>query len=200
MTLISYITNIPNPPNNPQTDVPNMQINTNSINSWVGVDHIGFNTSGPAGVSGGFHNVVHLATQGGIANDPTLVAGTGELYTKTDSSSVIQLFYRQSNGFVNQLTYVNSLSFASPGYVTVTGGAVFMWGTKSISGTSTNVSFVPSIFTNVFNIQLTGINVGTNTHTDCMSVQPGSVSTSGFTAIYSGGAAFNSFYWLAIGN
>ena len=47
---ISYNLNIPNGPDNPSTDQPNMKTNTNSISSFVAVDHVGFNSS-----SGGTH-------------------------------------------------------------------------------------------------------------------------------------------------
>ncbi len=40
-----YTTGIPNPTNSPQQDVPNMQINTNTISDWVAVDHVGFGNS-----------------------------------------------------------------------------------------------------------------------------------------------------------
>lgn len=42
----TYTTGVPNPPNLPAIDVGPMQVNTNSINSIIAVDHVGFNTSG----------------------------------------------------------------------------------------------------------------------------------------------------------
>lgn len=42
MTSIPYSLNIPNPPNNPSSDVPNMQQNTNSIAQLIARDHIAF--------------------------------------------------------------------------------------------------------------------------------------------------------------
>ena len=50
---ITYTTNIPLASNNPSNDQPNMQVNTNAINSWVQIDHVGFNAS-----NGGEHKQV----------------------------------------------------------------------------------------------------------------------------------------------
>jgi hypothetical protein len=40
-----YTVGVPNPPNDPSEDVSAMQTNTNSINSWADIDHIGFNNA-----------------------------------------------------------------------------------------------------------------------------------------------------------
>lgn len=48
-----YVRGVPNPPNNPSQDVGSMQNNTNTIDDWVKVDHIGFRES-----SGGHHKQV----------------------------------------------------------------------------------------------------------------------------------------------
>jgi len=45
MTLIAFNQNIPNPPNNPSSDVPLMQSNTNSEFSIWAVDHFTFNNN-----------------------------------------------------------------------------------------------------------------------------------------------------------
>ena len=50
---ITYTVNIPFASNNPSTDQPNMEQNTNAINSWVQIDHVGFNAS-----NGGEHKQV----------------------------------------------------------------------------------------------------------------------------------------------
>ena len=62
-----YTTGIPNPPDNPSSDVSNMQTNTNTINSWVAVDHIGFNNA-----AGGLHKQVSFAIN--QASLPTLAS------------------------------------------------------------------------------------------------------------------------------
>ena len=51
-----YTAGIPNPPNNPSQDVPVMQTNANTINSWVQVDHTGFNNA-----NAGIHKQVTFA-------------------------------------------------------------------------------------------------------------------------------------------
>jgi len=64
MSFQTYNLNIPNPPNSPQSDVPLMQTNANSIANLVLQDHFGFNDN-----AGGNHKQVHLkneAAPGGL--------------------------------------------------------------------------------------------------------------------------------------
>jgi len=70
----AYFPNVPNAPDDPADDQPQMQINTASISSLISVDHIGFNTA-----NGGYHNVIHFTSQG---SDPAPIALIGQLYTK----------------------------------------------------------------------------------------------------------------------
>jgi len=53
-----YTTNIPAAPHNPSADQPIMQVNANSINSIIGVDHYSFNS-----VDGGYHKQVNLVNE-----------------------------------------------------------------------------------------------------------------------------------------
>lgn len=92
---------MPNPPDDPADDAPLMQVNCNSIASWVNVDHVGFNTSNN---TGGYHKVAHFITSAG---DPSLIANIGQVYTKLVGSEV-QLFYESNSGFIAQLTRNNS--------------------------------------------------------------------------------------------
>ncbi len=88
MTLYTYNNNIPFASNNPSTDQPNMQTNTNSISALIGVDHVGFNSSGSgAGGNGGHHLQVtfdQTTTQTTPSNPQTILytaAGTADATT-----------------------------------------------------------------------------------------------------------------------
>jgi len=63
---ITYTNNIPLASNNPSNDQPNMQTNTNAINSWVQIDHVGFNAS-----NGGQHKQVNFPAENAPAGAPT---------------------------------------------------------------------------------------------------------------------------------
>ena len=136
----TYTDNIPFSTNNPSSDQPIMEQNTNSINSVLSVDHSAFNTSDS---TGGYHSIIHqpvtLNATTRSFNQTTRVfnpvvaaiANVNQLLTAnvTDGSSVAatgsQIFNLNSNGGIAQL----SGSSASPeGYVWA-GGLLFQWGT-----------------------------------------------------------------------
>lgn len=65
--MFTYSRNIPNPPDNPQFDVTLMQMNAQSINDLIAIEHQGFNTTTNVG---GLHTKITLA--GGAQATPTL--------------------------------------------------------------------------------------------------------------------------------
>jgi len=82
---LPYTGNIPNPPNNPSTDVPNMQTNTNSLETWVTIDHYGF-----VDANGGRHKQVQIVSlQSPLTSVPSPTGGlssvAGTIYTNTVS-------------------------------------------------------------------------------------------------------------------
>jgi len=91
MPAITYNLSIPNAPNNPSSDQPLMQINTNAINTWTGVDHLNF-----ANTDAGKHAKVTYATTAapGAQVNPASVA-----YTKAGAaSSVSDNYFTNQNG------------------------------------------------------------------------------------------------------
>lgn len=90
MSSFPYITGIPNPPNDPSVDAPNMQINTNTVNAWVQVDHIGFGVA-----TGGKHNQVTFpgATTPAPGAQSGLTAVVQNLAGTADNTTA-QLFYQ----------------------------------------------------------------------------------------------------------
>jgi len=99
MTNVIYNRNIPDGPNNPSQDQPKMKTNTNSLDDLISIDHIGFGNN-----QGGYHNVIHQPPQ---TLDPAVLAGIGQLYTRTISGAE-ELFYRSgTTGIVSRLTPAN---------------------------------------------------------------------------------------------
>lgn len=126
MTDYPYTLGVPNPPNSPSVDVPNMQINTNSIAGLIGQDHVGFQLA-----NGGYHTVIHSVPNGG---DPGVTTGFGQIYTKSVTSPLStdqQLFYESGGGVITQLTsYGADTSFVKPnfGYASIAGAFIIQWG------------------------------------------------------------------------
>lgn len=199
---ISYNTGIPNPPNNPSADVPLMQINTNSINSIIGIDHNSFNTA--SGFPSGYHSVVHFQNQGA---DPTATAGFGQLYTKTSGPSPTQnLYFRPGGTGVGiQISTLLDPKAMVNGYSFIAGGIIMQWGIVAVSANVTNVvNFLAAgniaFPTAIFNVQFS---------TQRPTADPGStfefyidnttVSQAGFTIINRSTHSYG-YYWTAIGN
>ncbi len=204
---LPYTGNIPNPPNNPSTDVPDMQTNTNSIESWVTVDHYGFNTGGSTNNFGGLHSQIRMPTLGNVSTPPTLVNGAGNLYVNTVSARS-ELFYIPDNtGNVYQLTRTSNSSFASfavanPGWTFLPGGMLFQYGLATSSGTSlpnTTITFPRAYSTGLFSVNATIL----TTADSRFFVEIYDSSTTQFRAVTrdSGGAKTSgiTFYWMAIG-
>lgn len=79
----TYTTSIPATNNNPSDDQPDMQTNTNSINSLIAVDHVSFNNS-----AGGKHLQVTFNSEN-TPSSPTdpesvLFTGTGVAQSEAD--------------------------------------------------------------------------------------------------------------------
>lgn len=106
MTFQTYNLGVPNPPNRPSSDVPLMQVNTNSIPPLIVKDHYGFNDS-----SGGWHKQVTLPVlPAGPIPIPVTQPLQGAVYTKNVGGGVTQLFYRrENNGSEIQITSATGL-------------------------------------------------------------------------------------------
>lgn len=77
MPNINYTENIPAANNDPSDDQPNMLQNTNAINTWNNVDHIGFEDN-----DGGLHKFVRLNAK----NDPGAQSGNqGAIFSQSGS-------------------------------------------------------------------------------------------------------------------
>lgn len=222
---LTYIPNIPNGPNNPSNDQPNMQINTNSINSWVDIDHFGFNDN-----AGGLHQFVRMFIESGSGALPVTVANEGTIYPKIVSGTT-QMFYSPDNSNDEyQMTRAIHASFNSFGgfgsFGTVTanyaqtagwtflpgafstGGLLYQYGsvistrgTKQINPSTIVVTFPVTFSTSNIVIQITPIcKSGGTSDSHTASLQQGTVSTTGFTCNFdSSTTSYVGFTWTAIG-
>jgi len=103
--MVTYNLDIPDGPNNPSNDQPKMKTNTNSIQTLISVDHVGFNTSGspPNGV-GGHHLQVSFDGKNVPAaqTDPQSVLYTNNViagaFNTASASTVAEMFYRNQSG------------------------------------------------------------------------------------------------------
>lgn len=147
-----YTLNVPNPPNNPSSDVGNMQTNTNSIAGLIAVDHIGFGI-----LHGGAHDQVQLKEVGG-SSPPAGLIGTGfeTLYSQVVANPIDSgelFFVRGASATGIQLTATGNLASglpvsAMPGASYLPGGLFVYWGTGVTTGHSTAVTFPFSGFPN----------------------------------------------------
>jgi len=90
VSSFSYSRDIPDGPNNPTQDQPNMKINTNSIEDILNVDHVTFRQ-----VPGGTHKQLTISSKNvaGLQTDPQSV-----VYTDNGTASTVaQLFFRNQN-------------------------------------------------------------------------------------------------------
>ena len=198
MSFLSYTTGVPNPPNNPSTDVGPMQINTNSINSILNVDHFGFNNT-----LGGWHKIIHLPAQTVDPAPVTVPANAGQLYTKTISGD-LELFYESSGGVISQLTAAGiTPTPGTNGYSYIPGGILLQWGVLNTTfpsnvGTVTFATANIAFPNNCFNVQMTM--KGTSGTANLTQIT--GISKTAFNWQFTGGSStsFTGFYWYAVGN
>lgn len=185
---LDYNTNVPNGPNDPQDDQPEMLTNTQSINTWTNVDHVGYNV-----INAGIHKQVRMRNQGA----PGLGDGQGVLYAGLINGNSWPI-WQNSVGSFPLMSFPPQV--AANGYTILAGGIVLEWG--SITGANIAngqaVAFPLTFPTSVFSITIGPQSNSTNDKT--ISITTGSVTTSGFTVITSGSSLFQRLYWMAIGN
>lgn len=200
MANFPYDSTVPAANHAPKNDQPTMQTNAASISGLIAVDHVGFNSGS---TPGGYHKVVHFNNQG---SDPGVVAGVGQLYTKTASADQ-QLFYESGNGVITQLTGPNAPSSNTNGYTWLPGNILLQWGivnTTSSSGTVTFATSNISFPNNCFCIQTTAkYNSAVATPGNQANYAPDTHSVTNlsfnWTLVTSSGS-WRGFYWVAIGN
>ncbi len=188
----NYVSNIPDGPNNPSDDQPNMKINTNSISGFLSVDHFGFGNN-----QGGAHEKVQLFNVAGSTPPAGLLNGYETIYSQAIAGNGELFFTRGNSGTGIQLTGPGTPTVSQNGYTFLPGGILIQWGIKLAAGTSGSVSF-PTNFkaaTTPFTIQLT---LFRNSGNQSVAVDSGTPpSNTQFNYRTSSGGS--DIYWLAIG-
>ncbi len=191
----TYTRDIPDPPSSPSVDVPNLKVNTNSIDDIWAVDHFTF-----ADNFAGIHNRVQLKEIGTALPVGLAATGSGTLFTKvTGVSPQGELFfYRQGALVAIQLTGPSTPSAVINGFTFLPGGILMQWGLFAAPVAGDNpISFNTAFPTACFNVSITLVRALANV--DGVVVKTASVSAAGFTAIApTGGSA--GIFWTAIGN
>lgn len=171
-----YNTDIPNAPNNPSNDQPLMKVNTNSINSLIGIDHVGFSTNGS-----GIHKQVTLINEAA----PGLGDGAGVLYANLQNSQSWP-FWQNGAGTASQIiSQVPTSTTVGPssGYVTsLPGGLTVSAGfcTGVIDGAT--ISILTS-FTHILSLTMTPLQSSTSGTDRALVAQPRSLNIPGSTIV-----------------
>lgn len=221
MASYTYTNDIPFENNAPSVDQPNMKVNTNSIDSLIGEDHISFNTP-----NGGYHKIVHQETGGRTrsgagavtAGFPGAIANINQLFAAdyTPDASVTttdtELFSTSGTGVVSQLT---GNLLGTQGWIWVS-GILVQWGSITFSGGADAEKTVTVTFkdrvagaipfpNNCWQIVATLKIASTATSTASNTLAIRDFSTTQFRAKFnssssSGSTLFPGFHWVAIGN
>jgi len=201
--FFTYNENIPAANNNPSVDQPNMQTNTNSIDSIIDVDHFSFETN-----FDGTHKQVQLRDTAGINGAiPAGLQGNGweTLYTSATAGVGELWFVRGAAGTGIQLTGPGTPSVVANGYTFLPGGILLQWGTV------TGIAGVTHVQSNtLFNIPFPNACLVVNATpkpiaggvTSQATISINTLSTTQFNWVYNKdtGTSYTAFSWIAIGN
>lgn len=208
MTNFGYNNNVPNGPDDPADDQPEMLTNTQSISGLINVDHVNFNTD-----NGGFHKQSTYLQESppGLNGGPANL--TGVLFGGVNSNDTWPHWQNTTSGSIGVLLANGVPLLANNGYTFVTGGTILQWGRNtavtsgsfssgSASGTvtfsSANISFTNNCF-----LVLT-IPFYTSTAPNgagSVDVDNASLSRTAFNWKFnSNSGSYTGFYWFAIGN
>lgn len=207
MPFITYNRDIPDTPNNPSNDQPDMQVNTNSTDDLINVEHYSFNQN-----EGGKHKYIRMPDD----VNPGGVTGASELLLYNGLDAVHNFFFVPPNtavpGGAIQLTRNEAPVAANNGYSWMPGGILVQWGRNTaVSGGSfasgaafgtitfaaLNIAFTTSCFT-VFTIPF--YTVAQPNGAGSVNVDNASLSSTSFNWRFnSNSGSYTGFYWVAIG-
>jgi hypothetical protein len=190
MTLIPYNLGIPNAPDNPSVDQPNMKVNNDNIPALVSVDHVNFNVNG----SGQHNQVTFNANHVPVGFLPPV------LYTNNDALSNPQLFYATTDAAhsTNQYNVINNGASGGNASALVLGGLIVKCGRfVALTGSSVAVVYTSTGLTAFPNNTLS-VTVSVSNNALTAGVQDGTLSATGFTILKSNSAAATIFF-IAIG-
>lgn len=194
MPHLSYERDVPDAPNNPSVDQPDMKLNTNSNDSIWTADHFGFNDN-----KGGRHQQLTLTNR----TAPGIAEGDGALYANLIDGQSWPIWQNA----LGSTTMVSSATNASiNGFASLPGGLMIQWGTVAGSSLATvpvsfNTNFrLAGVNTNAYNVNVIPIRAATSPGNDfATAIVTGSVTHTGFSIANIGAHTMAGWYWTAIG-
>jgi hypothetical protein len=195
MPTFSYNLNIPAAADSPSADQPLMEVNTNSINSIIGIDHFAFQS---AGAQDGYHKQVSLVNESAPG---VPVNANGVLYANLINSNSWPL-WQNALGSVALMSQVSSA--AANGYVSLPAGVLLQWGSSAVnsSGTLTTITFPIAFPTNCFSVVIGSVQSTATTSPSANNVYLTSTAptTTQFVVSNSSSGTLTKIFWVAVGN
>ncbi len=204
MPNLAYNRDIPDGPNNPSTDQPNMKTNTNNTDTIIAVDHYSFNDN-----RGGTHKQVSLTNEA-APGIPALSSAV--LFANLAADGFSWPFWQNAASGLLGFQIMGSNQPTAAGYAFLPGGLYIQWGPNGAvtggsfgGGTANGTVTFPKVFpTACFMVIATPFwtttppsTTGAGTVTvDSAALLPGSFSWKFNTT----SGAYKGFYWIAIGN
>ena len=203
---MAYKANIPQAADYQNNSQPDLLNNFIAINTFVGVDHVTFNTADE-----GKHNRVFFKQQ--VPNqvaplpvtdangDPATGATEAAIYTKNSVATPGSpgLFYRpSSSAAVVELSASFSATKAATGSAMLPSGVILKWGPVNATTAGTPAGFATAFPTACMSVQLTAKSTGAANN----FVSVDGMNAASFTAYSTtrtGGASAIDCYYLAIG-
>ena len=198
MPSFNFTRSIPNPPNNPSADVPNMQTNNNSLADIINVDHFSFNQS-PSGKDG-THRQVTLTNEAA----PGVGAGNGVLYSFLSASPI-----GDNQSWPAWQNATSALAFMSRapspianGYASLPANILLQWGSAAVnsSGTLTTISFPLTFPTNCFSVTFACVQSTAVVNPSANNVYLTNIALNQFTVSNSSSGTLVKIFWMAVGN
>ncbi len=204
--FFTYNNGIPAANNDPSVDQPNMQTNTDSIDSIINVDHFSFETN-----FDGTHKQVQLRDSAGINGAiPVGLQGNGweTIYSSPTAGAGELWFTRGASATGIQLTGPGTPSAIQNGYTFLPGGILMQWGRRIqafASGSTTGTENFPRAFPKAcFIVTTTPFVSFASLPSSQASINVRTSSLANLTnfdwQFYTGSNQYTGFDWIAIGN
>jgi hypothetical protein len=194
-STFSYNNNLPNPPDYPGNDVGGMQVNTQSLQQIIDVDHVDFTVNGA-----GWHNKVTFPDVYTVTG-PAPINNVCALYPRAGTNGPDLVFQNRSGIFSLGLGTLTSNGVVGPpptwnGTFVASGGLIFKWGNNTVTNSGTVITFPTPFPNSCFGVQYSYNFTPANATTTVTGNFP---TVSGITLRLNGGSASANVFWLAIG-
>jgi hypothetical protein len=188
---MTYSPTIPGPNDLLSQSQADIQTNFNQANLIMGINHVNFDNSLPAGslpADRGKHTFVTLIEQ---AANPATALNEIAIYCRDLGGISTQYLRKENNGTVIQISGPDPVA-AVAGQTFLPGGIIMKWGTAVVNVAGTAIAFPVAFPAACFSITVTSVSNTSRGH----SVN--NVNAAGFTAYAENNGT--TMYWTAIGN